>query len=292
MKIAYEFYFSLGIDIDNGQYYENHLSSEEVASILEGDMLVTSVDNVEVWMTLLTKITLNPVQSYTKASKAADAELHRARSPRVPPAAADVPGGSNSPQSPVPATVLAPVPPSSPPSRTRSGNGRANSRGKVIRSHREEGRENAVVAPVPPATARSSSDSSPGPETSTSPRPVHSFRRLTEPAPVENASSHAGEATEHGTAGVDRVGDAGTIGGAGGADTSVEGRAGSSVEEERGGMPREGLSRVVEEVVHPDSEKASVSRKEVGGLGLREQDEDGPRQEEEEEQEYEEEFDE
>jgi hypothetical protein len=59
-------YCIFGIDIDNGQRYELKLSSEEVSNILEGDILVTSVDNVEVWMTLLTKIELSPVEAFAK----------------------------------------------------------------------------------------------------------------------------------------------------------------------------------------------------------------------------------
>jgi hypothetical protein len=59
-------YCIFGIDIDNGQRYELKLSSEEVSNILEGDILVTSVDNVEVWMTLLTKVELYPVEAFAK----------------------------------------------------------------------------------------------------------------------------------------------------------------------------------------------------------------------------------
>lgn len=59
-------YSIFGIDIDNGQRYELRLSSEEVSSILEGDILVTSVDNVEVWMALLNKVELQPVEAFAK----------------------------------------------------------------------------------------------------------------------------------------------------------------------------------------------------------------------------------
>jgi hypothetical protein len=59
-------YAIFGIDIDDGQRYELRLSSEEVTNILDGDILVTSVDNIEVWMALLTKIMLNKVDSFAK----------------------------------------------------------------------------------------------------------------------------------------------------------------------------------------------------------------------------------
>lgn len=59
-------YSIFGIDIDDGQRYELRLTSEEVANILEGDILVTSVDNVEVWMVLLTKVELYPVSAFSK----------------------------------------------------------------------------------------------------------------------------------------------------------------------------------------------------------------------------------
>ena len=42
-------YAIFGIDIDNGQRYELRLSSDDVSSILDGDILVTSLDNVEEW---------------------------------------------------------------------------------------------------------------------------------------------------------------------------------------------------------------------------------------------------
>ena len=51
-------YAIFGIDVDDGQRYELRLTSDEVSSILDGDMLVTSVDNVEVWMALLNKVAL------------------------------------------------------------------------------------------------------------------------------------------------------------------------------------------------------------------------------------------
>ena len=55
-----------GIDIDGGQRYELRLSSEDVSSILDGDMLVTSIESLEVWVALLNKIVLEPVAEFTK----------------------------------------------------------------------------------------------------------------------------------------------------------------------------------------------------------------------------------
>ncbi len=54
-------YSIIGADIENGVKYELFLSSEEVTEILDGDILVTSTDNVEVWMSLLSKVTLKAV---------------------------------------------------------------------------------------------------------------------------------------------------------------------------------------------------------------------------------------
>lgn len=59
-------YAIFGIDIDNGQRYELRLTSEDVSNILDGDILVTSVDNVEVWMALLNKVNLRPVEAFAK----------------------------------------------------------------------------------------------------------------------------------------------------------------------------------------------------------------------------------
>ena len=54
-------YSIIGVDIESGIEYERHLTSNEVSAILDGDILVTSTDNVEVSMTLLSKVTLMPV---------------------------------------------------------------------------------------------------------------------------------------------------------------------------------------------------------------------------------------
>lgn len=59
-------YAIFGIDVDDGQRYELRLTSDEVSSILDGDMLVTSVDNVEVWMALLNKVTLQKVGFFAR----------------------------------------------------------------------------------------------------------------------------------------------------------------------------------------------------------------------------------
>ena len=59
-------YAIFGIDIDDAQRYELRLSSEEVSNILDGDILVTSVDNIEVWMALLNKVKLTRVDAFAK----------------------------------------------------------------------------------------------------------------------------------------------------------------------------------------------------------------------------------
>ena len=54
-----------GADIDTGRKYLLNLSSAEVMAILDGDILMTGADNidesVEIWMTLLNKVTLKPI---------------------------------------------------------------------------------------------------------------------------------------------------------------------------------------------------------------------------------------
>jgi hypothetical protein len=57
-------YIIFGMDVENGQRYELKLNSEDVSNILEGDILVTSVDSVEVWMALLNKVQLQPVETF------------------------------------------------------------------------------------------------------------------------------------------------------------------------------------------------------------------------------------
>ena len=62
-------YAIFGIDIDNGQRYELRLTSDDVSSILDGDILVTSLDNVEVWLALLNKVNLKEVKAFSKLSQ-------------------------------------------------------------------------------------------------------------------------------------------------------------------------------------------------------------------------------
>lgn len=71
LKEPFEDRFSLlGIDVDDGQRYQLSLSSEEVSNILEGDMLVTSFDNHEVWLALIEKVNLRPVMAFVKPGSA------------------------------------------------------------------------------------------------------------------------------------------------------------------------------------------------------------------------------
>lgn len=68
-------YAIFGIDVDTGQRYELRLTSEQVSSILDGDILVTSLDNLEVWMKLLNKITLTKVEQFAKLFNSTDSLL-------------------------------------------------------------------------------------------------------------------------------------------------------------------------------------------------------------------------
>jgi hypothetical protein len=73
LKEPFEDRFSLlGIDVDDGQRYQLSLSSEEVSNILEGDMLVTSFDNHNVWLALIEKVSvrLRPVPAFVKPGSA------------------------------------------------------------------------------------------------------------------------------------------------------------------------------------------------------------------------------
>jgi hypothetical protein len=71
LKEPFEDRFSLlGIDVDDGQRYQLSLSSEEVSNILEGDMLVTSFDNHNVWLALIEKVSLRPVLAFVKPGSA------------------------------------------------------------------------------------------------------------------------------------------------------------------------------------------------------------------------------
>lgn len=59
-------YVIFGIDIESGQRFELGVTSDDVSSILDGDILVTSVDHSEVWMALLQKVRLLPVVAFSK----------------------------------------------------------------------------------------------------------------------------------------------------------------------------------------------------------------------------------
>jgi len=78
-------YAVFGIDMDGGQRYELRLSSEDVASILDGDILVTSLDSLEVWVALLNKITLDPVAEFSKLPTTENAEeiIRSSRAPEM-----------------------------------------------------------------------------------------------------------------------------------------------------------------------------------------------------------------
>jgi len=65
-------YAIFGIDVDDGQRYQLRLNSDDVSSILDGDILVTSVENVEVWMALLNKVTLHKVNAFAKLPISSD----------------------------------------------------------------------------------------------------------------------------------------------------------------------------------------------------------------------------
>ena len=59
-------YRVFGIDVLSGQRLESHFSSAEVVAILEGDMLVTSLEKRSVWELLLKKINLGKVSAFTR----------------------------------------------------------------------------------------------------------------------------------------------------------------------------------------------------------------------------------
>ncbi len=65
-------YIIYGIDASNGQRYEAQLTSEDVSNLLDGDMLVTSLDNIEVWMAVILKIVLTKVEAFSKFHQHAD----------------------------------------------------------------------------------------------------------------------------------------------------------------------------------------------------------------------------
>lgn len=65
-------YIIYGIDSSNGQRYEAQLTSEDVSNVLDGDMLVTSADNIEVWMAAISKVNLDKVEAFSKFHQHAD----------------------------------------------------------------------------------------------------------------------------------------------------------------------------------------------------------------------------
>ncbi len=65
-------YIIYGIDSSSGQRYEAQLTSEDVSNVLDGDMLVTSADNIEVWMAAISKVNLDKVEAFSKFLQHAD----------------------------------------------------------------------------------------------------------------------------------------------------------------------------------------------------------------------------
>ena len=58
-------YKVFGIDVLTGQRLESHFSTDEVMTILEGDMFVTSLEERTVWEVLLRKVSLGEVPAFT-----------------------------------------------------------------------------------------------------------------------------------------------------------------------------------------------------------------------------------
>ena len=63
---SFDRYRVFGIDVLSGQRLESHFSSAEVVAILEGDMLVTSLEKRSVWELLLRKVNLGKVSAFTQ----------------------------------------------------------------------------------------------------------------------------------------------------------------------------------------------------------------------------------
>ena len=55
-----------GIDVISGQRFELFIQSESVFNILEGEMLVTSVEKKNVWRAVLDRVSLNKVERFSK----------------------------------------------------------------------------------------------------------------------------------------------------------------------------------------------------------------------------------
>jgi hypothetical protein len=67
LKAPYEDQYSiLGIDNKNNKKFQLDISSEQVTDELEGDFLVTSLENPEVWKALLEKVNLRCVSEFTR----------------------------------------------------------------------------------------------------------------------------------------------------------------------------------------------------------------------------------
>ena len=59
-------YSIFAIDFLSGQRYELHFSSEDISNLLEGDMIVTSICEKKVWISVLDKVALVPVEKFSK----------------------------------------------------------------------------------------------------------------------------------------------------------------------------------------------------------------------------------
>ena len=89
-------YAVFGLDVEIGQRYEIKLSSDDISNLLDGDILVTSLDNIEVWVVLLNKIILPKVDQFSKYAsevfkdkpsiEANDIIEMKPRAPESPPA--------------------------------------------------------------------------------------------------------------------------------------------------------------------------------------------------------------
>ena len=150
-----------GIDVDIGQRYELRLTSDEISSILDGDILVTHLDNIEVWVVLLNKVTLPQVDAFSRfptgflTNQAFNSEGSEPQREDLSSVGAEMGSGidkseevSNVPQ--VEVMNLEPRPPSSPPSAVGISRLAIRSRGRLVNANQVEKEAQTVAVSQKP----------------------------------------------------------------------------------------------------------------------------------------------
>ena len=133
-----DMYSVFGVDVSNGNLYENSYSTEDVSNLLDGDCIVTTADNTHVWKMLLNKVAMSNVKAFTSISTTLDQTNsiiinNLLISPNKPSYMQPQPPREETQEQESPPAALVPVAPSISRPSTRARGDVQGSRGRSVR---------------------------------------------------------------------------------------------------------------------------------------------------------------